>query len=326
MRLPGVKTAKTFSRWVQARLLGGALILGYHRINVTQDDAYDVCVPPEHFAGHMESIRKYACPISLSKLMQCLKHGSLPPKSVAVTFDDGYLDNLDTAKPILEEHEIPATVFICTGYMGKDFWWDELEYLVISSRADPRTLRLQAGEVPFNGDLHLVSIDVKDREIRRQFGKALYDCLLPLDVEDQNRAMDAIRKWSGLPSEEARASRTMNADEVLQLVDGGLIEIGAHTRHHPMLPRLSFENQREEIDTNKSELEALLGRPVTAFAYPNGRATAEAKQIVRDAGFEYACTSLHDVVRPDSDIYELTRFWQKDVDGDRFLRGLKLWM
>jgi len=326
MRLPGVKTVKKFSRWVQARVLGGALILGYHRISAAQDDVYEVCVSPENFAGHMEALKKYTRPISLSKLVQCLKEDSLSPKSVAVTFDDGYADNLYIAKPILEKHGIPATVFICTGYAGKEFWWDELTHLVMWSRADPRALRLQPGGVQFQWDLLQAGLEVENPEVRKQFRHALYNSLLSLDVEAQNHAMDVIRDWSGLPSDETRATRTMNKEELLQLADGGLMEIGAHTRHHPMLPGLSFERQREEIHTNKRELEALLGKPVTAFAYPNGRATADTKQIIRDAGFEYACTSLHDVVRPEGDIFELTRFWQKDLVADKFMQGLNRWM
>ena len=49
------------------------------------------------------------------------------------------------------------------------------------------------------------------------------------------------------------------------------------------------------------------------------------KRLVQDIGFAYACTSLHDVVRPGTDLYELTRFWQKDVDGDNFMKGLQVW-
>jgi len=194
------------------------------------------------------------------------------------------------------------------------------------SRADPRALRLQPGGVQFQWDLLQAGLEVENPEVRKQFRHALYNSLLSLDVEAQNHAMDVIRDWSGLPSDETRATRTMNKEELLQLADGGLMEIGAHTRHHPMLPGLSFERQREEIHTNKRELEALLGKPVTAFAYPNGRATADTKQIIRDAGFEYACTSLHDVVRPEGDIFELTRFWQKDLVADKFMQGLNRWM
>jgi peptidoglycan/xylan/chitin deacetylase (PgdA/CDA1 family) len=93
-----------------------------------------------------------------------------------------------------------------------------------------------------------------------------------------------------------------------------------------MLPRLSFKRQKEEIHTSKRELEALLGRPVAGFAYPNGQVTTEAQHIVRDGGFAYACTSLPDVVRGTSDVYGLTRFWQKDVDADKFVQALNRWM
>jgi hypothetical protein len=162
-------------------------------------------------------------------------------------------------------------------------------------------------------------------DVRRKFLRALYNFLLALDIEEQSRAMNAIRDWSGVSSSET-AARAMTHDELLQLVDDGLIEIGAHTRHHPMLPRLSLERQREEIVSSKQDLEYSLGRRVNGFAYPNGRETDDAKQIVREAGFTFACTSLHDVVRPAHDLHALPRFWQKDVDGDAFLQGLKLWM
>lgn len=324
MRIPGVKTAKHFSRWVQARLLGGALILGYHRVAEATRDAYEVCVTPKHFAEQMEALSKFAQPIRLSELVQCLKTGSVPPKTVAVTFDDGYADNLYEAKPVLEKYAVSATVFVCTGYAGKEFWWDELDRLVMSSGLALGALRLEVGEKSFAWDQPEVSPEA-GLESRRKFRHALYHFLLELDVEEQNQAMDIIRSWSGISSAEMTA-RTMTHEELAQLTKDGLIEIGAHTRHHPMLPRLAVERQREEIVTNKQELEEILGRRVDGFAYPNGRATDDAKQIVREAGFAYACTSLHDVVRPASDLHALTRFWQRDVDGEIFLRGLRLWM
>ena len=326
MRLPGIKTVKNFSRWLQARVLGGTLILGYHRIAYTSRDGYEVCVSPENFAEHMESLRKYVHPISLSKLVQGLKEGSLPPKSMAVTFDDGYADNLYTAKPLLEKYEIPATVFICTGYMGKEFWWDELERLVISSQVDPHALYLRLGGAHVNGAPPLVSSEMGDHEVRRQVRLALYHFLLSLDVEDQNRAMEIIRSWSKVLSGEIPTTRAMNQDELLRLVDGGLIELGAHTSHHPMLSQLSVERQTEEIQSSKRDLEALLNEKIAGFSYPNGQATVHAKRLVREMGFTYACTSLHDVIRPGNDVYELTRFWQQDVDGDSFVKGLNRWM
>ena len=324
MRIPGIKSAKTFSRWLQARIFGGALILGYHRVDDVTRDAYEVCVTPDHFSEHMDMVNKYTHPISLAKLAQCMKAGSPPPKSVAVTFDDGYVDNLYNAKPILEKYEIPATVFVCTGYVGREFWWDELERLVKSSQGDLDALQLQVGKSQFAWNL-LKGSPAPDARIRRKFCGALYNFLLRLDVEEQNDAMNTIRIWSGVPSQDA-TSRTLTHEELLQLADGGLIELGAHTRHHPMLPQLSLERQTEEIVSSKQDLEMWLGRKIDGFAYPNGKADENAKRIVRKAGFAFACTSLHDVIRRGSDLHELTRFWQRDVDGERFMQALDLWV
>src|SRR6266487_2262873 len=149
MKLPGVKTAKQFARWLRARFLGGALIISYHRISMVENDFYEVSVSPENFAEHLLELRKRIHPLRLSELVQHLKDGSLPDKSVAITFDDGYADNLYAAKPLLEKYEIPATVFVCTGYVGKEFWWDELERLVTCSQTDVRMLHVQAGGKQF---------------------------------------------------------------------------------------------------------------------------------------------------------------------------------
>jgi peptidoglycan/xylan/chitin deacetylase (PgdA/CDA1 family) len=320
MRVPGVKAAKTITRWIQARLLGGAVILGYHRVADVTSDEYEVCVTPKHFAEHMQALNQFAHPLSLARLVKCLKEGSLPPRAVVVTFDDGYADTLNEAQPILERHAIPATVFVCTGYAGREFWWDELERLVMSSQTQLGALQLEVGKKQFVWN----RVETAHLKARRDFRLALYNFLLHLTVEEQHQAMDAIRSWSGQPAK--ATARALTHEELWQLADHGLIEIGAHTRHHPMLDRLSRDQQQEEIFGSKKDLEELLGPRVVGFSYPHGRATENTKRIVRDAGFTFACTSFQDVVRSTHDLYELPRFWQKDVDGDRFLQSLRLWM
>jgi peptidoglycan/xylan/chitin deacetylase (PgdA/CDA1 family) len=323
MRIPGIKTAKSFSRWLQARILGGALILGYHRVERFTHEEYEVCVTPQHFAEQMAILRKYAHPVSLRELVQDLKEGAVQPGSVAVTFDDGYADNLYQAKPILEKYAIPAIVFVCTGYAGKEFWWDELVRLVISSDAELGALCLEVGGTRFVCNQPTAS-RAAESNVRRMFHQALYRFLLPLDVDEQYQAMNTIRTWSGVSSIET-TERAMTPDELIRLVDHGLIEIGAHTRHHPMLSQLPIGRQREEIISSKRDLEGLLNREVDGFAYPNGSATEDTKRVVREAGYTFACTSLQDVVRPAHDLHALTRFWQRDVDGENFLQGLHLW-
>jgi peptidoglycan/xylan/chitin deacetylase (PgdA/CDA1 family) len=196
----------------------------------------------------------------------------------------------------------------------------------MDSQADPQSLCLQVGENRFTWNHPKGDPAAKRREVRRQFRHALYRFLLSLNVEAQNHVLIKIRNWSGLSRGETAVTRAMTHDELIKLADGGLIQLGAHTRHHSMLPMLSPERQKDEILSGKQDLEDIVGKPVEGFAYPNGRAYGITKQIVCEAGFAYACTSLHDVVRPASDLYELTRFWQKDVDGDKFLQGLSWWM
>jgi peptidoglycan/xylan/chitin deacetylase (PgdA/CDA1 family) len=325
MRIPGLKTAKILSRWIRARLLGGALILAYHRVSQAEQDYYEVCVRPEYFVEHMEIVRKYAHPISFSELVQHLRNGSVPAKSIVVSFDDGYADTLYQAKPTLEKYAIPATVFVCTGYAGKEFWWDELDRLVRLSRAEVGTLCLDLGQSRFVWNQSDASPEA-GLAARNKFRQALYDFLLASDVENQKHAMNMIRSWSGVSSFEMLNARSMSHEELLQLADGGLIELGAHTRHHPMLARLSRERQREEITGSKTDLEGLLGRRVEGFAYPNGIATESAQRIVREASFSHACISEPGLIRDNHSVYQIPRFWPQDWDGEKFTRWLKRWI
>jgi peptidoglycan/xylan/chitin deacetylase (PgdA/CDA1 family) len=329
MSLRGVKTVKKFSRWLQARVLGGALILGYHRISATADDFYQICVSPENFAGQMEALREYAHPISLSNLVQSLKQNAVAPKSVAVTFDDGYADNLHVAKPILEKYDIPAMAFICTGYVGREFWWDELERLVTSSKADLYALYSQINQNQFGWEQATIGHRAEGRRndsFRRQFLKALYRWLLTVPPKMREQVMDLIRLWAESESKDLSTRRALTSAELLRLADGTLIEVGAHTRSHPTLTRLVLEEQSEEIVSSKQYLEDLLEKPVGAFAYPNGEMTMETREILVRTGFRFACSTEINLIRPGHDQYKLPRFWPSDENGDNFMRRLKLWI
>jgi peptidoglycan/xylan/chitin deacetylase (PgdA/CDA1 family) len=132
MRIPGRKTAVKARRWLKSRLKARAMIIGYHRVVNSTSDVFDICVSPENFAQHMEILQRNYRPISLNQMVSELLTNTLPHKSVAVTFDDGYADNLSNAKPLLERFEVPAAVFVSPGNLGQEFWWDELERMVTS--------------------------------------------------------------------------------------------------------------------------------------------------------------------------------------------------
>src|SRR4051812_20673200 len=99
---------------------GAGVILLYHRIAELHVDPWELAVSPAHFDEHLRVIRTRATVLSLHDLLRHLRSNSLPPRAVAVTFDDGYADNACTALPLLEHHDTPATFFVTTGVLDDE--------------------------------------------------------------------------------------------------------------------------------------------------------------------------------------------------------------
>jgi peptidoglycan/xylan/chitin deacetylase (PgdA/CDA1 family) len=283
--------------WRRLRILGTgtALILGYHRIALSGDDPLGLCVRPEYFDEQLAILRRVAQPVSLARLIQGLADGDLPKRAVAVTFDDGYADNLSEALPLLERHEIPATCFVVSGTLGHEFWWDEAARLL---RNTP-----------------------EDRQPRAE----LVTRWAHLAEGERTAQLATLRTRQGTHAHRATV-RALDTQELRQLAGNTLVEIGAHTVSHPMLASMPIDAQRQEIEGSKVALEAMLDRPVHGFSFPHGSTGVATRALVRDAGFHYACASDHDLVREDGNPYHLPRFWVEDWDGDRFARWLRWWL
>jgi peptidoglycan/xylan/chitin deacetylase (PgdA/CDA1 family) len=277
-------------------------------------------VGPRNFAQHLEILSKVARPIDLQRLVEGLIHDDLPPRAVAVTFDDGYSDTLYEVKPLLERHQIPATIFVTTGSPGRIFWWDELEAILLS----PTQLPAELPDV------------LKDRvegwkegvtaDAQREFLSLIYRLLLPLSAEERLHLITRLQLWVGPVDAALTVPRALNPSELLELADSGLVTIGAHTETHPLLALLSADDQIYEIRQSKTYLEGILGRPVTGFAYPNGSKSELTMNLVRESGFQYACASTSDVVSKTSDPFQLPRFWVPNCNGTAFSGWLKWWL
>ena len=242
-----------------------------------------------------------------------------------ITFDDGYADNLLTAKPLLEHHAMPATVFVTTGQIGsaREFWWDELERLLVAPPDLPNVLELTIGRQPHRWRLGGTSQpDGQDRKRRLQVYHEVRSLLRLLPAPEQWQVLDDLRQWAQQEPGVRPSQRTLCADELLALGDDGLIEIGAHSITHPSLPALDAWAQWEEIRQSKAACETLLERPVQAFAYPYGRYTSQTVALVRDAGFACACTSDADIVHDRSQRYALPRVYVGDWNGTEFEKRL----
>ncbi|MGH2395805.1 MAG: polysaccharide deacetylase family protein [bacterium] len=323
----------------------GPIVLLYHRVDELPTDPQALCVAPARFAAHLEVLRNHCTPVSLQELVDGIVAGGLPPRAVALTFDDGYADNLYKAKPLLERYGIPATVFVTAGFVGghREFLWDELERLFLQPGALPQRLRLVLNGHSQEWDLGRTvrytpemyhrhrrwTMLYRDAPTARQeLYRRVWLALRPLPSPERLTVLDDLHAQVGMEAAVRPTHQVMTAMEVRQLADGGLVEVGGHTLTHPMLSGLAESVQRTEIVSGKAHLEEILGHPVTSFSYPFGRKTdytAATVRIIQDAGFRLSCANYPSAVRTGADVFQLPRFLVRDCDGDEFARRLEGW-
>lgn len=309
------------------------LILMYHRIADQPLDPWGTAVSPDHFAEHLEVLCRIRCPLPLIDFVRRLQDGTLPRHAVAVTFDDGYLDNLLAGKPRLTAAGVPATVFLATGYLGQagDFWWDELTQLILLGRG-PSQFEITMGtdRVTFNVEASTALTSNSPwrawletpRTGRETAYLAIWRYLRTIGVQDREMIMAGLREIFSPSREGAKPGRSMVPEEVRTLVDDGLISIGPHTVTHQVLTGVDPSTVHHEIFASKRECELLTGREVGAFAYPFGSLDAEIKATVAAAGFVCACSTRRASISQRVDLFALPRIHVLNESGDTFERSL----
>lgn len=290
-----------------------ALILLYHRITTLARDPQLLTVSPGHFDEHLRVVRESFNPVSLSRLAADLRAGTVDDRAVAITFDDGYVDNLDEAAPALQRAGMPATVFVATGTIGtrREFFWDELDRILLEgTRSDWNILAAQC-PTP-----------------RHRAYRDLCATLQSATVADRARSLDGLRSSSSISPDARLTHRTMTQVELRQLAGVDGIEIGAHTVDHPRLASETPAEQASQIEGSRAQLEEWLGGAVRAFSYPFGTHdayTPDTVRLVREAGFDCACSNFPRRVGAGTDPFRLPRFVVRDWPADEFKRQLERW-
>lgn len=312
---------------------GGPVILMYHQIADLRHDQWALAVSPRNFAEQMQVLARLRQPVSLAQLVD-ERGGAQNAQQVAVTFDDGYLDNLEQAKPVLEQHAVPATVFVVAAAVGLDreFWWDELDRLLLDGQPLPAELRLRlAGRNHhwiMRPDQRSTPFFTRRGATRTRLHHQLWRRLRALPAPEREEALASIRAWSGRSSAVRPDRRVMTATQVRQLADSELVEIGAHTASHPRLSALPYADQLADIVTSKRVLEEIIERPVTSFSYPFGGyldVSGSTISAVRNAGFDRACTTRKGTITPATNPLLLPRLYVADWSGEQFERWLRTW-
>lgn len=319
-----------------------SIILLYHQVADLDGDPQRLAVSPAHFAEHLHVIRTLASPMRLLDVLDRTEALDARPR-VVLTFDDGYADSFTHARPLLESHDVPATVFVTSGQVGADreFWWDELDQVVLRAPSLPAKLQLRIGadvlrwRTRASGAASAFeayprwTIDQPDHDERHTLYRTLCDAFRRCDAATRRQALDDLAAWAGVSPTVRTDRRTMTPDELRSLAAQDLVEVGAHTVTHTMLSVLPPAEQRREVTESKGSLEAVIGRPVRSFSYPFGMRTsysADTVTAVRDAGFACACSNFEGLVDGRTARLELPRLIVRDWDGDAFAERLRGWL
>lgn len=283
---------------------GKLSILIYHQVFSERDPMRASEPDAATFRWQMELVKKYFHPLSVSAALSHIEHDTLPRNAVCITFDDGYLNNLEVAAPILKALEIPATVYVATAFsFGENMWNDRLIDLVAANEIT--TLTLGA----FNED----SIELGDINHRVSIAHNLIRKTKYLPFQQRKTLIDELYLENQISE---RPRKMLSSEQLKQLQESG-IEVGAHTVNHPILKVLDKTEQFAQIQQSKQALEQMIGCKVTGFAYPNGKVDVDYNQatraMVEEVGFDYAVSTNWGISNKQTDKFQLKRFtpWDK---------------
>ncbi|MBI3400180.1 MAG: polysaccharide deacetylase family protein [Acidobacteria bacterium] len=295
-----------------------AAILCYHRVAELSPDSHALCTPPTRFRQHMAHLRDRFTPMSVEDLVSAAASGDIPDGAVAVTLDDGYLDALTAASPILMEFGIPATFFVNTDRLDDphERWWDILEDIFRPETRLPAELVLRAG----GQELRLATATPAERAAALG---TLNRSAWTMDARSRMTMANDVVAWSGAPRPPRETHRVLTGAEIRGLAARQGHAIGAHSVHHLALTAQPVETKRCEIAECKATLERALRRTVTLFSYPYGDFDGETITEVHDAGFRAGVTVEVGLMAPGTNRFLLPRIEVAPADSLPLARRLQ---
>ena len=302
------------------------LILGYHRVlPSTHPEFYAVQpgmrVRPETLRMHICELKKHFDIIDINQWVEAAKRGrNLPRKSVALTFDDGWVDNYEYAFPILKEESVPATIFLVSSLIGtSQHFWPERVIRLLDKAASSGSSEAKA----FYGWLEsIVGIDVGKHVLCEEFKDDVISCLKRLSDE---QIIDQLRQLSFLENSLSSSQQLMDLQQLKEMSGSGLVSFGAHTRHHHRLVKISDDDLLyDEVVNSRSELEKILGIDVLGFCYPNGDYNDKSVALVKDS-YEFSCTTRKGLNHPEGNYTLMNRvLLHEDISDDPISFGARV--
>jgi peptidoglycan/xylan/chitin deacetylase (PgdA/CDA1 family) len=292
---------------------GRFCVINYHRILECHDPLVDYEPDVNTFRWEMEFLANCFNVIPLHDAIKLMQTGVMPPRAVCITFDDGYRSTHDIALPILRELNLTATVFIATGFIGEGNMWND--------RIIEAVRQLPCGQYDLR-DINLGIYDIQTLQDRKGAIQQLTEKSKYIQANARLELANRLEKYAG---SDFSNSVMLTPEMIMSLVQSG-IEIGGHTITHPILTSLADHNAKYEIAECKQKLEALTGKPVNLFAYPNGKVGMDFDKrhvkMAKEAGYTAAFTTAIGAASNKFNLYQLPR--SRPWDTTPLLFGLRI--
>jgi peptidoglycan/xylan/chitin deacetylase (PgdA/CDA1 family) len=295
---------------------GRLCILNYHRVLERADPLLAAEPDVNAFRWQMKVLADCFNVMPLDEALDALAQDRMPPRAVCITFDDGYRSTHDLALPVMREFGFPATVFVTTGYVGSGSMWNDR--ILESLRA------LEAEQLDLS-DAGLGSYAVGTLAERRETLTLLTERAKYLAPDQRQALVERLDRMTGTQE----GGPMLTGDMIRSMAKQG-VEIGAHTISHPILAKLSDESARFEIAESKRQLEAITGKPVRYFAYPNGKPGIDFHDrhmtMAREAGFAAAFSTAMGAAGSQHDRFALPRSRPWDTTRMFYISRMLYWL
>jgi len=262
-----------------------ALILMYHRFNRSDDG---VSTSARAFGEHLQYLKAHYQLVPLSQIAEYIVSGiNLPPGLAAITIDDGFLDAYEVAFPLLRRYDAPATLFVVTDFLDqkKWVWTDKLRFLTLQSREEEFDATINGRKLRF---------ELKGRGSRLEAATHVNEMLKELPDDEREGVIERIAETLNivLPDLPTCEYAPLTWDQAREMDNNG-VEIASHSLTHPILTLLDDERLSRELTESRSRLEAVLGREIRSFCYPNGNYNERVQREVERAGYTSAVATVH---------------------------------
>jgi peptidoglycan/xylan/chitin deacetylase (PgdA/CDA1 family) len=228
--------------------------------------------------------------ISLDEVHARVSEGDFDRPFASFTFDDGYRDNRDHAYPIFRRHGLPFAIYVPADFADGtgDLWWLKLEMAIaaasmIDIRIDGIATRFEA-----------TTVSQKDAAFDR-----IYWWLRSLPELEARQIVEDLCRLNGVDASGLCRELIMNWDEIRDLASDPLVTIGAHTRRHLALAKLTRPEARLEMVESIARLEHELSRPIRHFSFPYGDETSAGPrefELARELGLDTAVTTQKNLI------------------------------